>query len=442
LNQYTDRTVPGYVNDIGTANSNATVTLWSSDGSFAPTYRHGEYFRAELPVTNGSIPLWLTLTNLALLRNGTNADIITNSVGNLFVPKTPETFGYDLDGNETNDGRWTMTWDAENRITTFTSISGAPSPSLKKIVCSYDYLGRRIQKIVYDGSSLVYVPVSTNKYIYDGWNLLAILDATNGLVSSFAWGTDLSGTAQGAGGVGGLLSMSAYSGGNAGTYFYAYDGNGNVSALISAADGSAAAQYEYRPFGELIRATGPAAEVNPFRFSTKHWDAETELLYYALRYYSASQGQFLARDPIDEWGGPNLAAFVANDSINRLDLLGLIIICHCPEAYFAENGITSDMYEKDGDKYTGKPDARYPASGIGEILGRMLQTTARTFKAKNLDVNELKKHVKARQNVVNETANVKWNFGRDSGTDQKYNKAYWANVFEVKHGVSSLGPGR
>src|SRR5206468_2441820 len=84
LNQYTSRTVPGFLDDLGSANSNATVTIWSSDGSFAQTYRRGDYFRAELPLNNSTGALWLTLTNLAVLPNGTNADIITNTTGSLF----------------------------------------------------------------------------------------------------------------------------------------------------------------------------------------------------------------------------------------------------------------------------------------------------------------------------------------------------------------------
>ena len=35
---------------------------------------------------------------------------------------------------------------------------------------------------------------------------------------------------------------------------------------------------EYGPFGEFIRATGPMAKANPFRFSTKYQDDETDLV--------------------------------------------------------------------------------------------------------------------------------------------------------------------
>ena len=106
LNQYTQRTVPGYVQSVGSANANATVTLWSSDGSSASSQRKGDYFRAELPVDNTSTGRWLTLTNLAVLNNGTNADIVATTVGHEYLPQTPEQFTYDADGNLTQDGYW------------------------------------------------------------------------------------------------------------------------------------------------------------------------------------------------------------------------------------------------------------------------------------------------------------------------------------------------
>ena len=77
------------------------------------------------------------------------------------------------------------------------------------------------------------------------------------------------------------------------------------------------------PFGEVIRATGPIANANPFRFSTKYQDDETDLLYYGFRYYNASTGRWLSRDLIGEDGGNNLYGFVQQSPISKLDLLGL-----------------------------------------------------------------------------------------------------------------------
>ncbi len=321
LNQYTSRTVPGFVNSLGTANSNATVSLWSGTGDYAPTSRKGEYYRGELSVNNSTGAVWLTLTNLAVLNNGANPDIITNTVGNAFLPLSPEAFIYDKDGNLTNDGRWTLTWDAENRLTAMTSLTTAPSGSKRKLEFAYDHQSRRIQKTVSTWNGSAYVAQSTNRFVYDGWNLIAVLSPNSSLLSSFMWGLDLSGSMQGAGGVGGLLFTWNTELGT--QNFVAYGGNGNVTALVSATNGTVSAQYEYGPFGELLRATGPMAKANQFRFSTKYQDDESDLLYYGYRSYNPSLGRWLSRDPIEEQGGVVLYGFCNNDGIGRSDFLGL-----------------------------------------------------------------------------------------------------------------------
>ena len=78
------------------------------------------------------------------------------------------------------------------------------------------------------------------------------------------------------------------------------------------------------PFGEVIRATGPSANANPFRFSTKSQDDETDQFYYGYRYYNATLGKWISRDRIGEQGGNNLYDLLNNDSIARIDYLGLL----------------------------------------------------------------------------------------------------------------------
>ncbi len=100
------------------------------------------------------------------------------------------------------------------------------------------------------------------------------------------------------------------------------------------------------PFGEVLRATGPMAKANPFRFSTKYQDDETDLDYYGYRYYSVSTGKWLSRDPAQEdAGGPNLYGFVRNSALNRFDACGLCddsgsgtITCPCILAALLKKG--------------------------------------------------------------------------------------------------------
>src|SRR5512147_2121259 len=76
------------------------------------------------------------------------------------------------------------------------------------------------------------------------------------------------------------------------------------------------------PFGEVLRATGPMAKANAFRFSTKYQDDETDLLYYGYRYYTPSIGRWLSRDSIGERGAFNLYGFVQNNPLGYYDYLG------------------------------------------------------------------------------------------------------------------------
>ncbi|WCJ60962.1 hypothetical protein NXS98_07535 [Fontisphaera persica] len=66
-------------------------------------------------MTNAGGPVWLAVTNIAVLNQPTN-DLLRTHIGRLFVPPYSESLQYDADGNLTSDGQWSYTWDAENRL--------------------------------------------------------------------------------------------------------------------------------------------------------------------------------------------------------------------------------------------------------------------------------------------------------------------------------------
>jgi RHS repeat-associated protein len=311
LNQYTSRTVPAQVNVSGIADALSTVTVKGQ-----ATSRKGEYYWAEATANNASAADFLCITNLATTNSLSNTNI-----GYVFVPKTPEAFSYDADGNLTNDGRWVYIWDGENRLTQLESQTTAPSASKRKITYTYDYQSRLIARKSYTNNGSYQIKSDT-KYLNDDWRCLAEINATNNnLIRGYVWGLDLSGSLEGAGGIGGLLMLTDSATGT--SHFYAFDGNGNVSAMAKTSDSSKTAHYEYGPFGEVVRASGTIAKSNPIRFSTKSQDEETDLLYYGYRFYNASTGRWLSRDPIEEEGGVNIHALANNDPVDRVDSLGL-----------------------------------------------------------------------------------------------------------------------
>jgi RHS repeat-associated protein len=302
LNQITNRYYPGTNDVVGVALATNTVAV---NGQAA--WRKGEYFWSPVSTNNTSSAEWEQVT----VSSGGGT-----STGGMYVPETPETFTYDLDGNLITDGRWKYIWDAENRLVAMTNNTGVGP--LYGLTFTYDAKGRRIQKTVTtNGTSFV-----TLNFLYDGWNPIATLNTQSSILTAFTWGNDSSGSAQGAGGVGGLLTVT-YRGTAKTNCYVAYDGNGNVANLINATNGMLVANYEYGPFGEVIRSTGPMAKVNPFRFSTKYQDDESDLLSYGYRYYKASTGTWLSRDPFAENGGDNLYGFVHDDPVDLIDTLGL-----------------------------------------------------------------------------------------------------------------------
>ena len=178
------------------------------------------------------------------------------------------------------------------------------------------------------------------------------------------WGTNAGGTMIGAGGVGGLLMVNAGSGG---VHFPAYDLNGNVMGLVNATNGIISAKYEYGPFGEVFCSVGDMAKVNPFGFSTKYTDNETDLLYYGYRYYSPALGRWMSRDPIEEKGGLNLYGFVDNDPVNKWDKLGLTGI-HAGYYYTEIALISHEAIELFGKPYGFGPDTTYTADSAWKLL--------------------------------------------------------------------------
>ena len=223
---------------------------------------------------------------------------------------------YDLDGNMTAYKDWTFTWDAENRLVLASNATTIVSNS-------YDYMSRRISKTTQQLNN----PATSSLFLYQGWAMISELSTVNGQQStnSYVYGLDLSGTAQGAGTIGGLLSLTTQQPSNSTTAFYCYDANGNVTDLVGT-NGSFLAQYQYDPFGNLTQASGSEASANPFKFSTKYLDAETGLYYYGYRYYLPEIGRWASRDPIGEVGGLNLVVFTENGPVYRVDLLGESIL--------------------------------------------------------------------------------------------------------------------
>jgi len=188
-------------------------------------------------------------------------------------------------------------------------------------------------------------------YVYDGMTVIQERDANNNPLVSYTRGLDLSGTLQGAGGIGGLLARKDANG----ITFYHSDGNGNVTMLINSA-GTMQAKYLYDSFGNPLGMWGPLAQANTYRFSSMETYDKAGVDLFAYRAYIPNLHRWLNRDPLGDDGSlaimtaglltkpgsgkanalsddeafslwsainRNLYNFVDNNPVNEVDPLGL-----------------------------------------------------------------------------------------------------------------------
>jgi RHS repeat-associated protein len=216
---------------------------------------------------------------------------------------------YDTDGNMLTAGSANGTWNGENRL-----IEIYDDTTGKKLEFTYDYMGRRVEKKVYTGTSGTSWTLSTHeKFVYDGYKCIEVLDGanSNAILQKFLWSSiDFD------------MPLSVYDTAATATYYYFADANKNIGQLMDSS-GNTVAKYEYSPFGVQTSSTGAYAATNPFGFSSEYYDSETGLVYYNYRYYSPVLGRWLSRDPIGEKGGFNLYGMVSNNPVDNWDRYGM-----------------------------------------------------------------------------------------------------------------------
>ncbi|MDZ4184348.1 MAG: RHS repeat-associated core domain-containing protein [Desulfuromonadales bacterium] len=264
---------------------------------------------------------------VAARMEGPNA-IVQRTKGRLYLPKADESVDRDAAGRLTVDSRWDYTWNLRGELLSAESKHRSPNVQLTYSYYPSGPMARREKREwVNDDWALV----STTRWIVDGWRPVKEIEARVGgdtIERVYTWGLDLSGwqdrrSLEESGGIGGLLAVrEKVNGGSETTYYVLGDPMGNVMALATG-DGTIAAEYDYDPYGRLIRETGASAATCPFRYSTKYRDPDLELYYYGHRWYDAAALKWLTPDPIGERGGVNLTAFCDGDPINKVDPLGL-----------------------------------------------------------------------------------------------------------------------
>jgi len=213
--------------------------------------------------------------------------------------KTAVGSALDANGNTLADAQGrSFTWDFENRLVQ----AVVPGANGGTTTFKYDPFGKRIEKLS---------PNATSIFLYDGVDLIETINGSGSEIANYTRTRKIDET---------LAELRGST-----VDYYQTDGLRSTTSL-SSSSGTVASTYTYDSFGNITNFTGTLR--NPFQYTGREYDSETNLYFYRARYYDPVAGRFVNEDPIRFKGGNNFYTYVLNDPVILRDPTGL---CGCPE---------------------------------------------------------------------------------------------------------------
>src|SRR3989344_3473268 len=230
------------------------LTIASTTAASSTPYRHGFAYDAIGNFTGISTSLVATSTYAYSGTGKANPHAATtiNAVTNT----------YDDNGNLTNDGVRSYTWNYDNTLA-----------SLATSAYAYDHDKQRVT--MYDGSATSTYPnryfsktgATSTRYIFAGGEVVATITAS----------------------------------GTATTTSYVHADHLGSTQVTSNASSTQNQAIDYYPYGEKRITSG--SDVSSREYIGEHFDEETDLSYLNARYYDPVDGRFLSQDPIHQLMG-------------------------------------------------------------------------------------------------------------------------------------------
>jgi RHS repeat-associated protein len=242
--------------------------------------------------------------------NNQNNNAVYNLLNNQMSENALYKITYDVMGNiKTKYNKLdktlnTYTFNARNQLTSFTK-QDENNNTTKTLTYTYDAFNRRVSKTdTSAGSATV-----TQKYLYDGDDIVAILDSSNAVIATITHDESIDTP----------LSITNANG----TFYYHRDHQGSIVALTDST-GAVVESFTYdNHYGTIVNHTKTIETNNPYAYTGRELDTN-DLYYYRARYYDPSLQRFLGEDPIGFRSGDfNFYRYVGSEPINKVDSWGL-----------------------------------------------------------------------------------------------------------------------
>ena len=205
----------------------------------------------------------------------------------------PQSFAYDLAGNNTTKNAVTQAYDDRGRLSQST-VSSVTTDYI------YNALGQRVEKASTS---------TTTQFVYgmEG-QLLAESDGSSAREYIYLNGQPLA------------AAYTETSPASEEIYYFHNDHLGTLQAMTDDSQ-TVVWQVDYRPFGETTISV--ASVENNLRFPGQYFDAESGLHYNYFRDYDPSLGRYIQSDPIGLQGGINTYGYAYQNPVMYTDPNGL-----------------------------------------------------------------------------------------------------------------------
>jgi RHS repeat-associated protein len=253
---------------------------------------------------------------------------------NFFGDKYTTEYTYDDNGNLNSRQEKGMTgnfrnfnYSSENQLIGIDFYEN--SIQTKEVQYKYDALGRRTKKIVIDNQDAT--KSFEKKYIYDGQEILAELDASDSTLAVFTHSTLRTDDVL-------AVDVKDIKVATTGSYFYLKDALGSVIDIVDSS-GNLIQHYAYSSFGKIVKISdrsGNDVSASPpvktsYGFTNREHDSESGMMYYRARYYAPEIGRFIQEDPnpgkiIKPMTANNRYAYAGNNPTMNIDPNGEFFI--------------------------------------------------------------------------------------------------------------------